>query len=209
MRVLLIVAIAVGLIVPTSAHAALIADTEGLDTARYESWNSLAKVPLPTGDIYLREFSGQLPYCARNADACFLYPSAPQYRRIIQMRTTSKVTPRLAYYHELGHAFDDSVLKPRQRRRFQHIMGIAGSKWITSDYETTPHEEFARAYAACARHGGKPPRAVDGWIIDSKVEYAATVKQYRATCKLIANAAKGDYLDYGSQPVTPSAQPTA
>ena len=52
--------------------------------------------------------------------------------------------------HELGHLFDAQVLTDEDRAWFTPRLGFhPGTPWVGAEYEQSPSERFADAYAAC------------------------------------------------------------
>lgn len=100
---------------------------------------------------------------------------------------------RFARWHELGHAFDDTLMDSAEREAFTRIMRTRYLLWSWS-YEDggaliqdprTPAESFADAYAACAlgRQVG------EGELWEAGYNYYPSRRQHRLVCALIESAA--------------------
>lgn len=88
---------------------------------------------------------------------------------------------RRVLLHELGHRFDYTFMLEEDRAAFRALTGDRRS-WRTSP--NSPHEQFAEAWAMCARNGwrGRRGQAGDyGWMPSLRV--------HRAACSLIERAA--------------------
>jgi hypothetical protein len=96
------------------------------------------------------------------------------------------VNPKSVIYHELGHTFDLTLLRHRDRSAFKRALHLKGHGWFTGS--GPPAELFAEAYALCARFGVKrPPASKLGWT-RSVYGYRPTRRQHRAVCTLILHA---------------------
>ena len=56
---------------------------------------------------------------------------------------------RLVLYHELGHLFDFRLMSGRERQAYKRLIGQSGRAWFGG--LNPPAEQFAEAYALCAR----------------------------------------------------------
>jgi hypothetical protein len=91
------------------------------------------------------------------------------------------------YWHELGHAFDTGFLFDRDRTYLLHVMGLSGRPWM-DDREPKPREEFAAAFALCARWGLRPPvDATPGahWRVLGSDGWQPTLRRQRRMCAVI------------------------
>jgi hypothetical protein len=105
--------------------------------------------------------------------------------RRIYLRPDAR-SPRSVLYHELGHSFDLTLLRYRDRRAFRRILHVGKLGWFAGS--PPPSERFAEAYALCARFGTRRPAASKlGWS-HSAYAYQPTRGQHRAACELIQRA---------------------
>lgn len=107
---------------------------------------ALALVPAPPGDLKLVDANC---FGGTNTWSCY-------FDGTIWLAPTQATESVLL--HEVGHAYDERVLKPRHRRLFR--------RWIGADrWRTTGQEMFASAYSLCARQTnvGPNPDTQYGW----------------------------------------------
>jgi hypothetical protein len=112
------------------------------------------------------------------------------------------VPGRFARLHELGHAFDATMMDAGERERFSRILRLRDLLWTWSYEEGgaliqdpgTLAEKFADAYAAC-RLG---LRVGSGRPWETGYGYYPTARQHRRACALVSAAAR----DLGA-PVAP------
>lgn len=170
------------LVVPATANAGVfVHDDAGRAAHRYNHWARLARTSEPDAAIVIVE-----------RDPCEMPAASGCTYRLDDGRIVMELHPyddkrrmRLAFWHELGHAFDYAMLTDHDRGAFQRIVGQRGP-WRTDDYATSPSEVFARTYAACASTG--PTLPFDVWS-SGELLYSATRRQHAAACALIDHAA--------------------
>lgn len=139
----------------------------------YQSWVAASRVPTPPGQVNL--VLGACPGGPAWAAGC-----ANPSERTIWLGVEGR--NRVTLLHELGHLFDEYVLEAADRRRFQAIIGRRGA-WEGPAAIDPPHEQFAEAYALCARH----PRLRATRL--GMYGYVATPARHRAVCAVIRDAA--------------------
>jgi hypothetical protein len=130
----LLAAILLVLLFPASASALTL---RGNVAPRHRAWVGSATVPLPTGAITITR-----------SGCYFTWSCFDQGVIRLPKKTDSYAQERAVLLHELGHAFDERMLSPRERRAFQRAADVPGSWWANT--ETPPAEAFAEQYAACA-----------------------------------------------------------
>jgi hypothetical protein len=145
---------------------------------RWHRWLAESRMPLPRGTLTLvtarcpwrRSFSGCVN--SRTPRTLYVRPNA--------------LNPRGVLYHELGHAFDFTVLWPGDRRAFKRLLRLSGG-WFSG--HGPPSELFAEAYALCARFGGRRVAASQLLWTHSLYGYRPSRRQHRLACRLIEHAA--------------------
>jgi len=145
-------------------------------------------------------------------DECPGLPDRGCYIGVGEQDVNGDVWPRGAVFtsgdkfevsHELGHAFDDSLMDVGERNRFATLLGDPGQPW--SESYTDPEgrliqspgslaELFADAYASCRLGYEIEPGRV--WVIG--YGYHPSGRMHRLICKMIRRAA----IDVGT-PVAP------
>jgi hypothetical protein len=156
--------------------------------APVHKWLHQAKAPLVRGRV--RILIGRCPG-APDFVGC-IFTRRP---RVIYLSREAR-QPRAVLYHELGHTFDLTVLRPRHRRAFKRLMGIRTRGWFTS--RPPAAEYFADAYALCAdRRRLRTARAATPY------GYRATPGRHRAACALIRDAPPKPKPDKPSKPPPP------
>jgi hypothetical protein len=101
---------------------------------------------------------------------------------------------RFAVLHELGHAYDATMMDAGERNRFARLAGMNDLLWTWSDDVNgalvqgsgTPAERFADAYAAC-RMALVVGSGHTWW---TSYGYLPTARQHRRICKTIARAGR-------------------
>lgn len=108
---------------------------------------------------------------------------------------------RFAKLHELGHAFDETMMDAGERQEYARLRHKGDLLWTWSDVVAngalvqaigTPAEDFADAYAACRM------RRTPWGLWESGYGYYPTPRQHHRICRAITRAAE----DPG-QPVSP------
>jgi hypothetical protein len=113
--------------------------------------------------------------------------------------------PKAVIYHELGHTFDMTLLRRRDRTAFKKALHLKGRGWFSG--HGPPAELFAEAYALCSRFGLKrPPASKLGWT-RSLYGYRPTRSQHRAACSLILNAGADKRQRAKPKPQPPAGAP--
>jgi hypothetical protein len=162
----LAVAAAISVIPASSAEATTLTLPDGAARPQpYQAWVDDALVPTPPGSVVL-----DLAGCDE------LVACAPEGARSIAL-SHDDASPRVLL-HELGHVFDDTVLTGSARERFQAIMRKRGS-WAAVSSRSPANEQFAEAYALCARHASIKERYAGGY------QYSPTPAQHRQVCAVI------------------------
>lgn len=99
---------------------------------------------------------------------------------------------RFAKLHELGHAFDETMMDAAEREAFTRLRHTRDLLWTWSDTigdavvqgVGTPAEDFADAYAACRMQ--RTPWGV--W--ETGYGYYPTPREHHRICRLLTQAAK-------------------
>lgn len=97
--------------------------------------------------------------------------------------------------HELGHAFDETMMDDNERHAFAHLLIRPDEYWTASYTDeagrfiqspTSLAETFADAYANCRL--GRSPQVGKAW--EASGNYYPTLKDHRRICGLIARAGR-------------------
>jgi hypothetical protein len=141
-------------------------------------WLHQSRMPLVGGRVQL--IIGACPGVPRFAGCVFT-----RRPRRIYLRRDAR-SPKSVLYHELGHTFDLTLLRHRDRRALRRILHLGRRGWFAGS--PAPSELFAEAYALCARFGReRPPARRLGWT-RSIYGYRPSRKQHRAVCDLVLRA---------------------
>ena len=170
----LIVSIVLALLVPATASATTLATPDGAVRPQpFQAWVDRSAVPTPPGvvTLHLESCPGGPAWGAACADSSAL-----------SIHLGSEGRDRVTLLHELGHIFDGRVLTDADRARLQALLGRPGA-WDGPAADDPPHEQFAEAYALCARH----PRLRATRL--GMYGYVATPARHRAVCAVIRDAA--------------------
>ena len=163
--------------VPAHRPALIGKDGEQIHGKRHR-WLHQSKMPLVKGRLQL--ITGACPGRPSFAGCIFLRQPRRLYMR------AGAPNPQGIIYHELGHSFDLTLLRPRGRRAFKRTLKLSGGGWFSGGRQ--PAELFAEAYALCSRFGMKRPAANElGWT-GSVYRYRPSRRQHRAACRIIAAA---------------------
>lgn len=135
----------------------------------YRAWVRQSKVPTVRGRV--KVILSGCPGRPR-LTGC-VYSKRP--KRLYLRRGTTQA--RAILYHELGYLFDLRVMNRRDRRDFKRLIGKPTSAWYRGT--NPPSEQFAEAYALCARRKTVRRR--------TRVYYAysATPREHRAACAIM------------------------
>jgi hypothetical protein len=178
---LCVLASAALLAAPTANAGVFLHDTAGAPLGKYNRWARLARVEMPNASVTVLERSDDAPCSDPTAQACERTDDLGL--PVIEIALREPQATRLAFWHELGHVFDRTMLNDAQRQRFQRILGPQLGAWHTDSYATSPDEQFARSYALCARVGP----TVGGWYIyaDAELQITTTGRRHRQACRFI------------------------
>lgn len=141
-------------------------------------WVRQSRMPIVSGRV--RIVSASCPGRPRFAGCVFSRRPRTLYLR------PGALTPKGVLYHELGHTFDLTLLRHRDRRAFKRIAGLGGRGWFTGS--GPPAELFAEGYALCSRFGVRRPAADKLDFTRSVYGYRPTSRQHRSVCRLILRA---------------------
>jgi hypothetical protein len=175
-RFALLLALAAGLLAfpaGASAGTTLVTQDGAPRPQPFQSWVDRAAVPTPPGvvTVALRACPGGPAWGAACAD-----PLA----RTVYLGPEGR--DPVTVLHELGHLFDALVLDDRDRAGFRSLMHRR-SAWIAAASTNPLHEQFAEAYALCARH----PRLRATRL--AMYGYIATPRRHARVCGFIRAAA--------------------
>jgi hypothetical protein len=102
---------------------------------------------------------------------------------------------RFTTMHELGHAYDATLMDDGERNRFARLVGRGDEFWVTTyhdeegrviDAGSSLSEVFADAYANCALGH----IIASGHVWESGAGYYPTASEHRQVCGLIARAGR-------------------
>jgi hypothetical protein len=161
-----------GLSAPGAAHATTLVLEDGtVGPQPYQGWVDGARVPTPPGVVTLHLGTcsdDELIACAPGSEAAIAV--APEW------------LSRHVVLHELGHLFDDAM--PQSARdAFRALVHRGGAAWDGPAETNPPDEQFAEAYALCARRRRLRRRYFAGY------HYAPTPGLHRRVCAMIREAA--------------------
>jgi hypothetical protein len=174
-RFALLLALAAGsLLTPAGASAATTLATAAgaLRPQPFQSWVDRAAVPTPPGVVTVH--LGACPGGPAWGAAC----AVPETR---SMHLGPEGRDPVTVLHELGHLFDDLVLDDTDRTAFAGIMRRRGA-WLAAASTNPLHEQFAEAYALCARY----PRLRATRL--GMYGYIATPRRHARVCAFIRAA---------------------
>ena len=170
---LVALALAGALAAPAAATPTTLQTAAGAERPQpFQGWTDRAEVPTPSGVVTLV------------LEACPAYVSAAgcTFAQARRMHLAPIGRDRRTFFHELGHVFDAQVLTDGERQRFRRLVGARGP-WFGVVGEDSPGEQFAEAYALCARF--RTLRTTQFAMYD----YVATPQRHAAVCALIRQAA--------------------
>ena len=142
----------------------------------YRAWVRQSKVPTVRGRV--KVILSGCPGRPR-LTGC-VYSNRP--KRLYLRRGVRRA--RTILYHELGHLFDLRVMSRRDRRDFKRLIGKPRSAWYRGT--NPPSEQFAEAYALCARRRALRARA------RLYYGYSATPRRHRAACSIMRRTLQPD-----------------
>jgi hypothetical protein len=177
-RFALLLAVAAGsLALPAAATAAttLVTPDGALRPQPFQSWVDRAAVPTPPGVVTVS--LGACPGGPAWGAAC-----ADPRTRTVHLGPQGR--DPVTVLHELGHLFDELVLDDADRSGFRRILRRNGA-WLAAASTNPLHEQFAEAYALCARY----PRLRATRL--AMYGYVATPRRHSRVCGFIrATAAR-------------------
>src|SRR3954469_11220722 len=140
----------------------------------YQSWVDAAYVPTPPGEVVL-----SLAGCPGDPPmpAC-----SPVNQGTIQL--SPEWASRHVLLHEMGHIFDD-LMPDWARGRFRGMIIRRPMIWTAANQGAPPNEQFAEAYALCARKLAIRRQASEGY------HYSPSPKMHRKVCALVNAAGRG------------------
>ena len=139
----------------------------------YQRWADRSRIPTVRGRVRVL-----LTGCpARPRLAGCVYSS--RLRTIYLVRGAPRM--RRVLYHELGHLFDFRLMGRGERRAYKRLIGQRGRGWFAG--KNPPAEQFAEAYALCARTR-RIARAARGHYA-----FRTSPRRHAAVCALIRRAA--------------------
>jgi hypothetical protein len=173
LRCVVLVAV-LGLAVPGAAQATTLALEDGtIGPQPYQGWVDAARVPTVARTVTLRLDGcreSELLACAPGGDG--MIDVAPEWMS------------RHVLFHELGHLFDDGAMSPGTREAFKALVH-RGGPWDGPAETNPPNEQFAEAYALCARRRRLRRTYFAGY------HYAPTPDMHRRVCGFIRQTAAG------------------
>jgi hypothetical protein len=152
-----------------SAEASTLVLPDGTQRPQpYQAWVDAARVPTPPATVTLRVAPCPVAPSAagcvfRGRSEIFLSPSSGDRRRLL---------------HELGHVFDQTVMTPAARARFQRLVRRRGA-WASSTGGDSAEEQFAEAYSLCAQ------RAKLSGTYFGMYDYTPTPARHAEACRII------------------------
>ena len=173
----------------TIAAALLLAAPTNASAAKpTRPWSQITRPPLPNPmpDIARGD-------CPGNPDAagCYFAPGDGDVFGRVFERGAVYAHSRYAKFHELGHAFDATMMDADERTEYARLRGMDGLLWTWSDAiedgmlvqaAGTPAEDFADAWASCrlrrTRYG----------LWEVGYGYYPTPREHHRVCRLIARA---------------------
>lgn len=179
-RVVIAVAVVLGLCAAPSAQAATIMNEDGSIAQPFQLWSDLSDVPVVSGVMTLTHDTQ--PCLASDVDALACIDLAPRLIHFPQLpcgygsgRSGLRVC-RFIFMHELGHEFDYEM-PAWKRARFSRIIRTYGEWTAQWPNGGSLRETFADYYAACALGSRRPAEIWDFGEL--------TFRQFRRICHLI------------------------
>jgi hypothetical protein len=156
-------------------------------------WTHVARPPAPIP--MPAQIHEPCPGGVDELTSCYIGPDeADVFGRTFDRGVIFLAVPgRFARLHELGHAFDATMMDPSERSAYARLRGMGDLLWTWSE-ETddgvlvqamgTPAEDFADAYANC-RMGHTP------WgYWEAGYGYYPTPREHWRVCRLLARAGR-------------------
>ena len=170
----LLVLLLAALLAPTTAHATTLQLAGGAARPQpYQTWVDRSAVPTPPGEVTVK-LAG-CPDAPAWSAAC-VNPAT----RVIHLGSEGRDSVTLL--HELGHVFDAYVLDDAGRAQFESVAGLSGP-WENDAQANPPIEQFAEAYALCARYPVLRRSRMGMY------DYLATPRRHARVCAAIRAAA--------------------
>lgn len=180
-----LIALAVLAVWPASADAVDLRFPDGRVAQPYQRWADAAKVPTP--NVAAAVYRG---HCPGWYSGCMLHDE--NWREPWRIYLPQRERTRLGLGHYLGTLYDETQMTDTARRAFLQLMHDSRD-WVSPP--NSPDEQFAEAYAFCARQNSYPFKHLPGGGWD----YSPTVRQHTGACALIRHTA-GWYMRPTSAP---------
>jgi hypothetical protein len=179
-RVAAICAVIAGLFLCAAQAAAAMPDP-------WQQWANNALVPTVADRVALStDPCPSYGYSSDGTTACFDPNGAQPTIHLAGPHTYD----RTQFFHELGHAFDASVMTGASRAGFVKIMRYRTSSWTATSpgSDESAEERFASAYSLCARRS-RVSRDSSLYGPGHGYGYQPTASQHRRVCALVRRAA--------------------
>jgi hypothetical protein len=180
MRTVLLVTLAMGVL--------------GVSASDASARQRIAQPPLP--DPMPEMLIGECPGSGDEASGCYIGIGEADANGVVYAHGATFTVDRTRFtrLHELGHAYDATMMDAGERNRFARLMGMNDLLWTWADdvdgvliqAPGTPAEKFADAYAAC-RMGLIVGSGHTWW---TGYGYFPTARQHRRICGLITRAGR-------------------
>ena len=157
------------------AFATTVVFPDGTPAQPYQTWVNSSLVPGPPGTVVVN-----LAGCPTGA--------APEWAAACAMPSEHEIylgpdgRTKAAFFHELGHVFDASVMTDPLRQSFALLVRRPGVWGTVATVSDPPSEQFAEAYSMCARH-----RRIRS-VAYGMYSYTPTPAQHLRACALIRQA---------------------
>jgi hypothetical protein len=163
--------LALALASPAAGSTTLVSPSGAPAVAQFQTWVDKAGVPTPPGAVNL-----VLSGCPVGAEpGCIVHGAQPT------IYLGREVQDRQTLLHEVGHAFDATVLTDAYRAAFS---GLVGDRRAWRSPPNSPHEKFAEAYALCALKPKLRRTHTAAYAL------RVTPRLHKRVCALIRRAAK-------------------
>ena len=146
----------------------------GRPASELQAWVDASLIPSPPGVVIVH-----VTPCDAQTSSCTRPPGEEMWLH------EDPDTVRGTFLHELGHRFDYLWMTDAARSVFRRLIHDP-RPWRSPP--NSPHERFAAAYEACARHRTLKRREIP---IDWGFGYAPTPRVHRRVCRLIRQVAVG------------------
>ena len=154
-------------------------------SAPFSGWAEDARVPLPPAGAVVVHYAPCPEFPEEAGCAWPEQDGQPVHVFVLPSRDRSE--DRRTFWHELGHAYDWTVLSDVQRAKLTLLMGMRGP-WSKRPMEDQPAEAFGEAYRFCAMGADRSRRAFRREDASVEYGYAVTFRRQRGICRMLRSS---------------------